>query len=112
MRHAGRSTNLRPLTLSSSSVSTAPTGRSLNGCGKTADRGIAAPLETFHHASPVIWTTVATGVPPEVHGISEFFVPTEKGEQPVSSSLRRVPALWNMMTAAGRRSAVVGWWAS
>ncbi|MBD3854101.1 MAG: alkaline phosphatase family protein, partial [Acidobacteria bacterium] len=58
-----------------------------------ADRGIAAPLETFHHASPVIWTTVATGVMPDVHGITEFVVPTVKGDQPVSSSLRRVPAL-------------------
>ena len=77
-----------------------------------ADRGIAAPLETFHHASPVIWTTVATGVMPDVHGITEFVVPTVKGDQPVSSSLRRVPALWNMVTAAGGRVAVAGWWAS
>jgi len=59
-----------------------------------ADRGIAAPLETFHHASPVIWTTVATGVMPDVHGITEFVVPTVKGDQPVS------------------RVAVAGWWAS
>jgi len=77
-----------------------------------ADRGIAAPLETFHHASPVIWTTVATGVMPDVHGITEFVVPTVKGDQPVSSSIRRVPALWNMVTAAGGRVAVAGWWVS
>jgi len=77
-----------------------------------ADRGVAAPLETFHHASPVIWTSVATGVMPEVHGITEFVVPTVKGDQPVSSTLRRVPALWNMVTATGGRVAVLGWWAS
>jgi predicted AlkP superfamily phosphohydrolase/phosphomutase len=77
-----------------------------------ADRGVASPLETFHHASPVIWTTVATGVMPEAHGITEFVVPTVKGDQPVSSTLRRVPALWNMVTATGGRVAVVGWWAS
>jgi predicted AlkP superfamily phosphohydrolase/phosphomutase len=77
-----------------------------------ADRGVAAPLETFHHASPVIWTTVATGVMPEVHGITEFVVPTDTGDQPVASTLRRVPALWNMVTASGGRVAVVGWWAS
>jgi predicted AlkP superfamily phosphohydrolase/phosphomutase len=77
-----------------------------------ADRGVAAPLETFHHASPVIWTTVATGRMPDVHGITEFVVPTGKGDQPVSSSLRRVPALWNMVTASGGRIAVIGWWAS
>ncbi len=77
-----------------------------------AARGVAAPLETFHHASPVIWTTVATGVLPDVHGISEFVVPTARGDQPVASSLRRVPALWNMLTASERRVAVVGWWAT
>ncbi len=77
-----------------------------------ADRGIAAPLETFHHASPVIWTTVATGRMPKAHGITEFVVPTGRGDQPVASTLRRVPALWNMLTASGRRTAVVGWWAS
>jgi predicted AlkP superfamily phosphohydrolase/phosphomutase len=79
---------------------------------RLADRGVAAPLETFHHASPVIWTSVATGVMPEVHGITEFVVPTTKGDQPVSSTLRRVPALWNMVTATGGRVAVLGWWAS
>jgi predicted AlkP superfamily phosphohydrolase/phosphomutase len=79
---------------------------------RLADRGVAGPLETFHHASPVIWTTVATGVMPEVHGITEFVVPTIKGDQPVSSSLRRVPALWNMVTATGGRVAALGWWAS
>jgi len=79
---------------------------------RLADRGVAAPLETFHHASPVIWTTVATGVMPEVHGITEFVVPTIKGDQPVSSTLRRVPALWHMVTATGGRVAVLGWWAS
>jgi predicted AlkP superfamily phosphohydrolase/phosphomutase len=77
-----------------------------------ADRGVATPLETFHHASPVIWTTVATGRMPDVHGITEFVVPTGKGDQPVSSTLRRVPALWNMVTASGGRIAVIGWWAS
>jgi predicted AlkP superfamily phosphohydrolase/phosphomutase len=79
---------------------------------RLADRGVAAPLETFHHASPVIWTTVATGVMPDVHGITEFVVPTDKGDQPVASTLRRVPALWNMVTASGGRVAVTGWWAS
>jgi predicted AlkP superfamily phosphohydrolase/phosphomutase len=79
---------------------------------RLADRGVASPLETFHHASPVIWTSVATGVMPDVHGITEFVVPTIKGDQPVSSTLRRVPALWNMVTATGGRVAVLGWWAS
>jgi predicted AlkP superfamily phosphohydrolase/phosphomutase len=79
---------------------------------RMADRGAAFRLETIHHASPVIWTSIATGVRPEVHGITDFAVPTAGGDQPTSSTLRRVPALWNMATAAGRRSAVIGWWAT
>jgi len=79
---------------------------------RMADRGAAFRLETIHHASPVIWTSIATGVRPEIHGITDFAVPTGAGDQPTSSTLRRVPALWNMATAAGRRSAVIGWWAT
>jgi predicted AlkP superfamily phosphohydrolase/phosphomutase len=77
-----------------------------------ADRGVAGRLGTSYGASPVIWTTVATGVVPERHGITGFAVPTPQGDVPVSSSLRKVPALWNMLTTAGRRTAVVSWWAS
>jgi predicted AlkP superfamily phosphohydrolase/phosphomutase len=49
---------------------------------------------------------------PDEHGITEFVVPTGKGDQPVSSTLRRVPALWNMVTASGGKVALIGWWAS
>jgi predicted AlkP superfamily phosphohydrolase/phosphomutase len=77
-----------------------------------AERGVAGSLATDYGASPVIWTTVATGVVPGVHGITGFAVPTPEGDVPVSSRLRKVPALWNMLTTAGRRTAVVSWWAS
>lgn len=77
-----------------------------------ADRGVAGVLRTSYGASPVIWTTVATGVVPEVHGITGFAIPTPDGDVPVSSRVRKVPALWNMLTTAGRRSAVISWWAS
>jgi predicted AlkP superfamily phosphohydrolase/phosphomutase len=77
-----------------------------------ADRGVSAPLGTNYTASPVIWTTIATGRRPEEHGIIDFVVPTDKGDVPVASSLRKVPALWNMLTLAKRRVAVLGWWAS
>ncbi len=77
-----------------------------------ADRGVTAPIETFHRESPVIWTSIATGVYPEVHGISGFRVRTENGDRPVTSTLRRVPAIWNMVSATGLRVAVLGWWGS
>jgi predicted AlkP superfamily phosphohydrolase/phosphomutase len=77
-----------------------------------ADHGLTATLHTAYNSSPVIWTTIATGVSPEVHGITDFVVPTPRGDVPVSSAVRKVPALWNMLTRAGRRVAVLGWWAS
>jgi len=77
-----------------------------------ADRGARARLATDYGASPVIWTTIATGRRPREHGIVDFVAPTARGDVPVSSDQRRVPALWNMATAAGRRVAVLGWWAS
>ncbi len=79
---------------------------------RLAEGGVAGPLHTFHYASPVIWTTVATGVAPRIHGIGDFVVATAGGDRPVSSTLRRAPALWNMASACGRRVGVAGWWAS
>lgn len=77
-----------------------------------ADRGTTATLRTAYNSSPVIWTTIATGVTPRQHGITDFVVPTPQGDVPISSDVRKVPALWNMLTQAGRRVAVLGWWGS
>jgi predicted AlkP superfamily phosphohydrolase/phosphomutase len=77
-----------------------------------ADRGVTATLRTAYNSSPVIWTTIATGVTPREHGITDFVVPTPKGDVPISSDVRKVPAIWNMLTQAGRRVNVFGWWGS
>ncbi|MCH9646873.1 MAG: alkaline phosphatase family protein [Deltaproteobacteria bacterium] len=77
-----------------------------------SEKGVTASLGTSYTMSPVIWTTIATGLRPEEHGIEDFVVSTPNGNVPVSSSLRRVPALWNMLSRAGRKVAVLGWWAS
>ncbi len=64
--------------------------------------------------SPIIWTTIATGKTPGQHGIGHFVaVNPQTGEKlPVTSDLRQVKALWNIAAEAGRRPAVVGWWAT
>lgn len=64
--------------------------------------------------SPVIWTTIATGVPPEAHGILDFLEPDPQGgpPHPISANSRKVPALWEILAAAGRSTATVGWWAT
>ncbi len=77
-----------------------------------AERGVSAELVPVADISPVIWTTIVTGVVPERHGITDFLLPTAEGDVPVSSSIRRVPAIWNMLSTLGRRVAVLGWWVS
>lgn len=79
---------------------------------RIADEGATATLRTRYTASPIIWTTIATGVEPQAHGITDFVVPTPEGNVPVSSTVRRAPALWNMLTRVRRPVAVLGWWAS
>ena len=83
-----------------------------------------------------IWTSLATGKLPEVHGIQDMFVEQApllgRGQMtfpkviraghdllvylqvirraPVTSLDRKVKALWNMASEAGRTVNVVGWW--
>jgi predicted AlkP superfamily phosphohydrolase/phosphomutase/tetratricopeptide (TPR) repeat protein len=65
--------------------------------------------------SPLIWTTMVTGVSPDVHGITDFLVRDEDtGEDiPITSSLRRVPALWNITSLfEDLTCGFIGWFAS
>lgn len=64
--------------------------------------------------SPIVWTTIATGKPPARHGIGDFVaVDARTGERrPVTSRMRRVSAIWNLFSEAGKSVAVVGWWAT
>ncbi len=65
--------------------------------------------------SPAIWTTMVTGKNRREHGIVDFTVRLEKGaggSVPVTSNIRKVKALWNILTENGISSGVVNWWAS
>ena len=63
--------------------------------------------------SPVIWTTVATGKTPDRHGIGHFTAVSPTGENlPVTSRMRKVKAIWNILSDKGRKVAAVGWWAT
>ncbi|HET6278093.1 MAG TPA: tetratricopeptide repeat protein, partial [Candidatus Polarisedimenticolia bacterium] len=64
--------------------------------------------------SPVIWTSMATGVLPGRHGIVDFVASAgREGERvPVTSTLRKVKAFWNILSEQGLSVGVVGWWAS
>ncbi|PYT34820.1 MAG: hypothetical protein DMF52_11835 [Acidobacteria bacterium] len=80
-------------------------------------------------ASPSLWTTIATGVRPERHGIYGFVIEGDGGPadavhaeepgagppgrgamvRPVTSGMRRAPAFWNILPRYGRKVGVVGW---
>jgi tetratricopeptide (TPR) repeat protein len=64
--------------------------------------------------SPVIWTSVATGVLPGRHGIIDFLASTggDGARVPVTSSLRKVKAIWNILSEHEKSVGIVGWWAS
>jgi hypothetical protein len=73
-----------------------------------AKEGSLARLDTFVPTySPVIWTTIATGQDATVHGIDDFLDPDGR---PYTSNARRVPALWNLASDAGRTVDCTGWW--
>ncbi len=78
-------------------------------------RGTRANLKTIRPIlSPVIWTSIATGMKPSRHGIVDFVVTArDTGDLlPVTSAMRQVPALWTLLSAQGTDVDVVGWWAT
>ncbi len=79
------------------------------------ESGASARLRSYNPMiSPMLWTTVATGKGPDLHGIADFsMVDVKSGEKiPISGRYRRAKAIWNILTDFGRPSVVVGWWAS
>jgi predicted AlkP superfamily phosphohydrolase/phosphomutase len=68
--------------------------------------GVAQSIREPHaYESAALWTTVATGVHPEVHGI----LANAMEGAPPTANMRRVSALWNIASAHGRSVATVGW---
>ncbi|HEX8153827.1 MAG TPA: alkaline phosphatase family protein, partial [Thermoanaerobaculia bacterium] len=71
--------------------------------------GTTASLQSIQPTvSPLVWTTMATGVTPDRHGVIDF----EEGaaRTPANAASRRTPALWNVAEGFGRHSMVVNWW--
>ena len=64
--------------------------------------------------SPLLWTTMVTGVGPDRHRIADFqAVDLASGRTiPMSSRFREMKALWNILGDAGLSTGFVAWWAS
>ena len=78
------------------------------------ENGVRGKLATIDPPlSPMLWTSMATGVRPFDHGVLGFVEPDGKGGvRPVSSYSRKVKAIWNMLSIEGYKSNIVGWWPS
>ncbi len=77
-------------------------------------QGVVGNLTTLRPIlSPLLWNSIATGKRADKHGILDFFEPDPHvgGIRPVTSTSRKVKALWNILMQRGMRSHVVGWFA-
>ena len=75
-------------------------------------RGTYGKIETSEPTlSPVVWTTIATGKPPEAHGIQHFVLANPEANQArlYNRLDRKTKAFWNILSDAGQRVHVVGW---
>ena len=82
---------------------------------RLVSEGTSGHVKTLSPAlSPLVWTTMMTGTSPLEHGILDFlqFDPVSGNKEPITSSERRVPAVWNMASEGGKRAAVFGLWAT
>lgn len=83
--------------------------------GRMRREGAYGRLKSFEPMlSPILWTTIATGRTPDAHGIGHFVAldPASGESLPVTSDLRKVRALWEILSERERTTAVVGWWAT
>jgi tetratricopeptide (TPR) repeat protein len=78
------------------------------------NHGVMGNLATLRPIlSPMLWNSIATGKRANKHGIHGFMEPDTQngGIRPVSSTSRKVKAIWNILTQRGFRTHVLGWFA-
>jgi tetratricopeptide (TPR) repeat protein len=78
------------------------------------NHGVIGNLATLHPVlSPMLWNSIATGMRPDKHGILGFMEPDPQtgSVRPVTSTSRKVKAIWNILTQCGYKTHVVGWFA-
>jgi Tfp pilus assembly protein PilF len=80
-----------------------PNLRALSLAGTTASVQTIQPM-----VSSMLWTTAATGLTPDRHGVLDFT--DRQHHTPVDAYSRHVPAVWDIADAFGRQSLVASWW--
>ncbi len=82
---------------------------------KLIENGVMGNIATLDPPlSPMLWTSIATGVTADKHGILGFAEPdsTTGKIRPVSGTSRKVKAVWNILMQEGYKAHCVGWWPS
>src|SRR4029077_7640768 len=82
---------------------------------RLTEKGYSARLTSVMPIlSPIVWTTIATGVSPAIQRALDFprVDPASGQKLPISGRSRAVPAIWNVASASGATVGVVGWWAT
>ena len=78
------------------------------------NHGVMGNLATLRPIlSPMLWNSIATGKRADKHGIHGFMEPDPQngGVRPVTSTSRKVKAIWNILTQRGYKTHVLGWFA-
>ncbi len=87
----------------------------LPNLARLIENGASGPLRSLdpRRRSPVIWATIATGLPPEEHGVAGFLSGTKGSRDisatPLSSNMWTAPAFWDIYGEADCSVGVVGW---
>lgn len=79
------------------------------------ENGVMGKLATLDPVlSPMLWTSIATGMRPYKHGIHGFTEPMPGGNgiRPIYNTNRKCKAIWNILSQENRKCHVVGWWPS
>lgn len=85
----------------------------LPNLSKLMDNGTYGNLRSLDILmSPVIWTSIATGKEPDKHGIHGFIEKMANGYEhiPVTSDMRRVKAIWNILSEFEKKVGIISWW--
>ncbi len=77
--------------------------------------GVMGNIATLYPSmSPMLWTSIATGMRPFKHGVLGFIEPDPDrgGVRPITNLSRKTKAIWNILSQNGMTSNVIGWWPS
>jgi predicted AlkP superfamily phosphohydrolase/phosphomutase len=79
---------------------------------RVIEEGVMADMITLEPVlSPMLWNSIATGKRADQHGILGFTEvdPRNGHVRPVTSTSRKVKALWNILSQSGLRTNVIHW---